>query len=221
METKKKIGVITIGQSPRIDLIPEMEAYFDANCEITEVGALDDLSQTEIDQLLPINNEVSYVSRLRNGSYAKMSKRLVAPLIQQRIDELEQTMDTIILLCTGTFKDLQYRKPLLFPDRVLYGIVSGVVDNEKIGVIVPMEEQMDSVGEKWEEFSAEYAVANPYVKDTDFIQPAQKLKNAGVKHIIMDCMGYTQKQKEIVQSVTGIPVILARSVVARVASELS
>lgn len=221
LKAKKKIGVITIGQSPRIDLIPEITPYFDTNCEIIEAGALDNLTQAEIDQLFPKDDEVSYVSRLRNGSFATMSKKQIVPLIQQRIDDFEQTMDSIILLCTGTFNDLKCNKTLLFPDRMLSGLVSGVVTNEKIGVIIPIDEQMDSVGEKWNGYQVEFAVANPYVNDTDFVQAANQLKNSGAKYIIMDCMGYTQKHKEIVLSETGIPVILARSVVARVASELS
>ena len=43
----KKIGAITIGQSPRNDLIPEIESYF-GGAEILQMGALDGLDKSEI-----------------------------------------------------------------------------------------------------------------------------------------------------------------------------
>jgi protein AroM len=40
----KKIGIITIGQSPRTDVVPEMSALFGEGVEVLECGALDGLS---------------------------------------------------------------------------------------------------------------------------------------------------------------------------------
>lgn len=42
---KKKIGAITIGQSPRIDVIPEMQEILGENVIILEAGALDGLTK--------------------------------------------------------------------------------------------------------------------------------------------------------------------------------
>lgn len=42
-----KIGALTIGQSPRNDLIPEIEAFF-KGAEIIQLGALDGLSKEQI-----------------------------------------------------------------------------------------------------------------------------------------------------------------------------
>ena len=47
-----KIGTLTIGQSPRNDLIPEIEAFF-KGAEIIQLGALDGLSKEQIADLAP------------------------------------------------------------------------------------------------------------------------------------------------------------------------
>ena len=47
---KKKIGAITIGQSPRIDVIPEMQEILGENVIILEAGALDGLTKKDIEK---------------------------------------------------------------------------------------------------------------------------------------------------------------------------
>ena len=49
----KKIGMITIGQSPRIDIVPEMREVLGADVEILEAGALDGLTLEEVKKILP------------------------------------------------------------------------------------------------------------------------------------------------------------------------
>ena len=49
-DMKKKIGAITIGQSPRIDVIPEMQEILGENVIILEAGALDGLTKKDIEK---------------------------------------------------------------------------------------------------------------------------------------------------------------------------
>ena len=63
----KKIGAITIGQSPRNDLIPEIESYF-GGAEILQMGALDGLDKSEIQKLAPDTDDTVLVSKLRDNS---------------------------------------------------------------------------------------------------------------------------------------------------------
>jgi 3-methyladenine DNA glycosylase AlkD len=46
--TFKKIGMITIGQSPRVDIVPEMQEILGTDVEILEAGALDGLTLEEV-----------------------------------------------------------------------------------------------------------------------------------------------------------------------------
>ena len=51
--TMKKIGAITVGQSPRVDLIPEIQPILGDSVEIIQAGALDGLSKEEISKFGP------------------------------------------------------------------------------------------------------------------------------------------------------------------------
>ncbi|MEH7248094.1 AroM family protein [Neobacillus niacini] len=217
----KKIGLVTIGQSPRVDMTPEMEPFLDEGCVFVEAGALDDLLPKEIEELAPSAGGITYVSRLRSGSYAKLEKSKLLPLVQEKITKLEEEVSSTILVCTGSFPTLIHTKPLLFPDKILSGMVKSVIGNGKLGILVPLQEQEESLTEKWGDVPLVAESANPYQHDADLVTPALKLKDSGAEIIVLDCMGYTESHKNIVKKTTGLPVILSRSVVARVAAELS
>ena len=44
----QRVGMITVGQSPRDDIVPNMAQQLGANIEVVEKGALDGLSTEEI-----------------------------------------------------------------------------------------------------------------------------------------------------------------------------
>ncbi len=43
-----RVGMITIGQSPRVDVVPEVAALVGRPMEVVEAGALDGLSLEEV-----------------------------------------------------------------------------------------------------------------------------------------------------------------------------
>ena len=49
----KKLGLITIGQSPRIDVVPEIRQIIGHGIEVMEGGALDGLTLDEVRKLYP------------------------------------------------------------------------------------------------------------------------------------------------------------------------
>ena len=64
-----KIGAITIGQSPRVDLMPDMEKIFMDSIEVIQMGGLDGLTKEEIETFTPQGpDDHVLVSRLRDGS---------------------------------------------------------------------------------------------------------------------------------------------------------
>ncbi|MCR3923245.1 MAG: AroM family protein, partial [Firmicutes bacterium] len=64
---KRKIGAITVGQSPRDDVIPEMVPFLGDDVEVIQVGALDGMEYDEILELKPIKGDYVLVSKLRDG----------------------------------------------------------------------------------------------------------------------------------------------------------
>ncbi|SDY99258.1 protein AroM [Evansella caseinilytica] len=216
---KKKIGLLTIGQSPRSDMTPEMQVLLGAETTFIEAGALDDLTEAEIARLAPDKGEATYVSRLRNGNSVKLAKRKVLPLLQGKVNEVEEIASSSVIVCTGSFPDISHKKPLLFPDQILKHVVKAVLREGNLGLLVPLAEQKQQLIEKWDALPVVAAAASPY-EAGDFERPAQELKANGATIIVLDCMGYTEQHKKIVKAATGLPVILARSIVARIAAEL-
>ena len=49
----KKIGAITVGQTPRTDLIPEIAPILGDSIEIIQMGGLDGLTKEEIQTMTP------------------------------------------------------------------------------------------------------------------------------------------------------------------------
>lgn len=70
-----RTAFITIGQSPRSDLTPVLIERIGAGIDVTEYGALDELSAHEIERLAPVSNAPRPVTRLRNGEEAVIDKQ--------------------------------------------------------------------------------------------------------------------------------------------------
>lgn len=114
---REKIGILTIGQSPRTDMTPEMRAYLPEHIGVVEMGALDGLSETVRKPLEPGEEDITLVSRLHNGRSVKVSEEAILPLLQEKIRALEAAgTKTTILACTGSFPPFDSRYPLLYPD---------------------------------------------------------------------------------------------------------
>src|SRR5437762_10789544 len=108
---KSIVGMITIGQSPRSDVVPDMVEILGPGVEIRERGALDGLSPREIAALAPAPDDDLLVTRLADGSSVFVAKRHMVARVQALIDELETFGVTMTaLLCTGAFPQFRSRR---------------------------------------------------------------------------------------------------------------
>ena len=57
-----KVGLITVGQAPRSDVVPDMAAILGGDVEIVEAGALDGLTREQIAPLAPEGDEPDEIS---------------------------------------------------------------------------------------------------------------------------------------------------------------
>ena len=85
-----KIGMLTIGQTPRVDLLPALVEILGDEHEIIEAGALDGLSLEDVKDIEILPDDYILVSRMRDGTEVKITKRFVIPRIQEKITELEE-----------------------------------------------------------------------------------------------------------------------------------
>ncbi|RLI41149.1 hypothetical protein DRO59_07660 [Candidatus Bathyarchaeota archaeon] len=216
-----KIGMITIGQSPRKDVTTEIRKILGV-VEIVEIGCLDKFTREQIEKLEPKKGELFLVTLLRDGNSVKISKGKIMNLMQQCIRELEsQDVALIALLCTGDFPDFESKKPMIKPGKLIHALVQGILTEEKrLGVVIPSFGQIRQAEKKWKNLNPVITVASPYEKPEKIEEAAEKLHVKNVDLTVLDCIGYTGQMKQRVREITGKPVILARTVLARVLREL-
>lgn len=219
----KRIGLVTIGQTPRVDLVPEIKAVLDREVEITEKGALDGLSPEEVDELKPVKGDDTLVTRMADGTEVKLGERKIIPRVQAQIKALEEEgLATILLACTGEFPAFTCSSLLVRPQRVLYHVVASLAAELTLGVLVPDELQVAAGIKRWSKAAARVVVtaASPYIADGRIEASVREFSREKADLLVMDCMGYTLEMKKIVAKNTHKPVILARSVTARILNEL-
>ena len=218
----QRVGLVTIGQSPREDIAASM---FDRSTglQFIEVGALDDLNYAQIELLQPSPNELPLVSRLRDGSEVVIAKERLHPYLQQAVERAARGGATFaVILCTGEFAKLAPPIPAIYPDRVLTHTVEAILPNGTVGVMLPHEGQMSMMERKWTTATRRFigAAVSPYSGHAELADRARTLRDADADMIVLDCMGFDGDMKQVVAAESGLPVILANRLVGRVIEEL-
>ncbi|AOS63941.1 AroM family protein [Actinoalloteichus hymeniacidonis] len=223
MTSLPTLGVVTIGQTPRVDLTPELTAVLPP-CRLVEHGALDGLSTEEIAALAPRPGEHAVTSRLRDGGSAvfghDQSLGLVAAAIRRAEDD---GADLVLLACSGSFVGLEHRKPLLLVEQLAHHAVAGLGPELRIGIVRPLAAQLSDAGEAWARTLgravAAVDVAAPY-SDGQAASAAAAARIAdSTDVIILDCMGFDEPMRRAAAEASGRTVLLVRGLAARVTAE--
>lgn len=223
----RRVGTVTIGQSPRSDVTPDLMALLGPDAELVEEGALNGLSQAEIAALAPGPGDPVLVSRLADGRQVRLRRFAMDPLVQAAFDRLAGRVDLILMLCTGSLPHVKSACPVLYPEELLLRVVGGMLSGSPVpyGVITPAPEQVAEQKERWAAAAGvEPAVVacSPYQAQglaQNLAEAAHQLKAAGARLIILDCLGYSRRMKRAVCQATGLPTVLARGLLGRVAAE--
>ena len=220
MAKTSRLAFVTIGQSPRIDMVPEMLADIGGHVTAREYGALDTASEAEIVALRPEPGETSFASRLRDGREVVLSKERVEIRLASLLEEVDsQGHDAVVLLCTGTQVEPLKHTLMVEAQRIVDATVAALaVSCPRLGVMVPLARQV-------EEFPARHVfaqmpalvAASPYAGDD---MAAQAAGLADCDLIVMHCMGYTEAMRAQVQGAVRAPVLLSRRIVSGAVRQL-
>ena len=219
------VGMITIGQSPRSDVVPDMVEILGPRVEIRERGALDGLSPREIAALAPEADDDLLVTRLADGSSVFVAKRHMVARVQARIDELEAGGVTMTaLLCTGAFPRFHSRRPFVEPQEVLLGLLRGLSWEGRLGILTPSVPHVPQTEVRWRAAGFDPVVVplSPYEEEDPAALHAARaaLSDGQAGLVVMDCIGFRRKTRDILQRELGVPVLVANLLVARVVAEL-
>lgn len=217
----RRAAFVTIGHSPRDDIVPAMRAWLADDLEIREFGALDPLTRADVSALAPQDGEHRLVTRLRDGSEAVVGKTAMRDRLQALFDDLDaKRFDFIVLLCTGYFERLHSRTLLVEAQRVVDHLTRAMVEGaSRIGVLVPHAEQMAELHAVVPgEVEVKAAFASPYSGDR-FALAGRELADCDL--IVMHCMGYDEAMRARVAEASGRPVLLAQRMLAAAVAQLT
>jgi hypothetical protein len=220
----RRLGIITIGQSPRVDFTKDIIPILSSEFSIVEKGALDEYGYKEVfTRFSPIEGDEVLVTRMRDGEQINIAEKHIVPLIQDAIDKLEKENCSIILLmCTGKFPEFRHKSLLIKPQEIIPPIIKKMIGNQKFGLIIPDEAQINQMKEWWQIVSENMIVkaASPYKGNDELVKAANYMKEEKVDLIFMDCMGYSKEMREVVRGITGKIVILPRTLIVQIINEL-
>jgi protein AroM len=207
-----KVGTVTIGQSPRSDVVPEIRRILGPDIEIVEKGALDGMDLKGVKALHPGPDDAFMVTRLRDGTEMKITKESAVEGVRRCVSGFQaEPVDVILLLCTGEFPELASEKLLLRPDRIMRNVVKGLLDTGKLGVVVPFPGQIRNMKAKWENTGFDLTVegVSPYTAtDEEIRETARKMKAAEIDLTILDCIGFGREVGSIFREITRRPVLV-------------
>lgn len=210
-----RAAFVTIGQSPRTDVLPDIVAYAQTKFSVTEVGALDGLDDTAVAALAPRPGEPRLVTRLLDGREVQLSKAAIDDRLHAIMARLDEAgFDLLVLLCTGQFSPFSLRTPFIEPQHVVDHFAQGLAYGAgQIGVMLPSPVQVDEF-HGLPGLSTKAVGASPFRPDfeADMRRAGEDLADTDV--IVMHCIAYTDAMQRIVKQASGRPVLLSRRLVA-------
>ena len=223
------LGLLTIGQAPRDDVVPGMCRLLGSDVELLQAGCLDGLDGSQIAELAPGPDDYVLTTRLADGSSVVVARRHVEAIVPRKVAELaEGGAGAVALLCTGEFSAAAStsRVPLLHPDRVLSQTVAAVIEpGATLGVLTPLPSQVEQTRRKWADLAGGgrllVEAASPYARAEGVAEAASRLRVGAPSLVVMDCIGYLPEMKAVVRDTLSCPVILANTILARVLAELA
>ncbi|MFF7363605.1 AroM family protein [Streptomyces sp. NPDC008125] len=214
------LAFLTIGQAPRPDLSGAIEAHLPPTTRVRHAGALDGLTRAEvIARFAPVDGGATLLSRLADGGPVTLDAAAVGTGLQTRLDQVEQEgADAVVLLCTGAFPGLRTRRArLVEPDVLVTGYVSTVLRGSRVGMVVPLPEQVPEAREKWRAVTPAplFATASPYADDVSALRSAAFAHlEAGASALMLDCMGYGDRHHRALRAAgVTVPVLTPGAVV--------
>jgi len=213
---KKKIGFLTIGQSPRQDVLSEIMPLLSPALDAVEYGLLDNLGLEEIDALKPGSQETPLVSCLKDGHQVELSEHRISKLLPHAVKFMKAKMGVkaVGVLCTHEFPKNRYSCPTVFPFDCLKFIINDVLEVRKLGVVVPLENQKEMTKQKWGKERTCVIAKSPYTEGKTWEDVATTFLQEKAEAVVLDCIGYKIRDRHEFQNLLSIPTLLPRTILA-------
>ncbi len=191
------MNFITLGESPRVDIVPELIKIIGKDFDYREIGLLDDVSDYK--SIFPKSDDDLYVSRLNNGEQVKLSKKWA----KNKIQNMNLSGNSVIL-CTGDFENIN----AIQPSKTVKWFFKSFLKINKMAIVCPLKEQIESLCTRWDSFAEEvdYYYYSPY--DNKGVFPQKR----NYDFIYLDCMGYTLEHERVIGRNLNASIVSARKI---------
>ncbi|HFZ8779907.1 TPA: AroM family protein [Salmonella enterica subsp. enterica serovar Mbandaka] len=219
------LAILTIGVVPMSEVLPLLTEYIDEQ-HITHHSLLGKMSREDVMADYAVEpGDDPLLTLLNDNQIAHVSRQKVERDLQSVVEVLDnQGYDVIILMSTAAIKSMAARNSILLePLRIIPPLVASIVDGHQMGVIVPVAELLAAQEKKWQvlQMPPVYSLANPvHGSEQQLIDAGQALLDQGADVIMLDCLGFHQRHRDILQQALDVPVLLSNVLIARLASEL-
>ncbi|EAZ9502908.1 AroM family protein [Salmonella enterica] len=219
------LAILTIGVVPMSEVLPLLTEYIDEQ-HITHHSLLGKMSREDVMADYAVEpGDNPLLTLLNDNQIAHVSRQKVERDLQSVVEVLDnQGYDVIILMSTAAIKSMAARNSILLePLRIIPPLVASIVDGHQVGVIVPVAELLAAQEKKWQvlQMPPVYSLANPvHGSEQQLIDAGQALLDQGADVIMLDCLGFHQRHRDILQQALDVPVLLSNVLIARLASEL-
>ncbi|MCZ8952328.1 AroM family protein [Escherichia albertii] len=219
------LAILTIGIVPLQEVLPLLTEYIDEK-NISHHSLLGNLSRERVmAEYAPQAGEETILTLLNDNQLAQVSRRKIERDLQSVVEVLDsQGYDVILLMSTAAIRGMTVRNTIfLEPLRILPPLVSSIVEGHQVGVSVPVEELLEAQAQKWQILQKPplFSLGDP-VHDSEqkIIEAGKELLANGADVIMLDCLGFNQRHRDLLQKQLDVPVLLSNVLIARLAAEL-
>lgn len=219
------MAILTIGVVPVAEVLPLLTEHIKEE-QITHISLLGKMTREDVMEDYAVESgDQGLLTLLNDNQLAEVSRQKVERDLRCVIEMLDrQQYDVILLLSTQQLSGLAAHNAILLePERIIPPLVASIVDGHQVGVIVPVEEVLPLQRQKWLtlENTPYYALANPMDgSDSDLLDAGRGLVEQGADVLVLDCLGYHQHHRDVLQKALDVPVLLSNVLVSRLAAEL-
>lgn len=219
------MAILTVGVVPVNEVLPLLTEHIRED-QITHMSLLGKMSREDVmDAYGATPGEETILALLNDNQLAELSRSRIERDLQAIIEVLDnQHYDVILLMNTFKFNNLVARNAMLLePQRIIPPLVASIVEGHQVGVLVPVKEILQAQQQKWQVLPSEpyYELVNPiYDTDKQLVTAGEKLIEQGADVLVLDCLGFHQHHRDLLQKSLDVPVLLSNVLVARLAAEL-
>ncbi|MDF1790545.1 MAG: AroM family protein [Thalassobaculaceae bacterium] len=215
-----RVAIVTLGQTPRSDVVPELCALAERPMTALEFGVLDGVDPETLSRIAPGPGEPALLSRMRDGSDIVMSIDWTSDRMQEIYSEIAALdVDLVVLMSSLLGSVPAPARTTIFSDRVVARTIETFADaGLRVGILLSLDSQGDMV--------VRDRTRRPEMVRAAIARPGDRSALAAAIDELADCdvlvlhsVTYSEDERRDASRRSGKPVVMARQLVASAVRE--